>query len=325
MSGDAVEDLLYQGFQGRLLEESLRRMAPSIRSKAAISVDVRAIVIARAMRQTVDGRGDLCCPGHMAAGPALAFGATPLEFLRHVTQKGTSPASARAGGTSWTDLRRGLIGWDGARGTMTQVLGGAALAFAQRGEDRAALVFEPWRAIETGAWHEGMNFAAAQRAPVLVVVGPPPDGRGQGDRAEIEGVARGYGIRMLWVDDDPLVEVFESVADARRRALDGEGAVLIALAARGDVDCWAAHDAFVEWALLQDGLGRSDVEALERAAAAGVDHALGRIGREPDPDPEEALAPVGTGIPPFRPWTRLKSPRPDGVVGAESSGASGVH
>ncbi len=324
MSGDTVEDLLYQGFQGRLLEESLRRMPPSIRPKAAIPVDVRAIVIARAMRQTVDGKGDLCCPGPMSPGPALAFGATPLEFLRHVTRKGTSPGSARAGGTSWTDLRRGLIGWDGAPGTMTQVLAGAALAFAQRGEDRAALVFERWSAIETGAWHEGMNFAAAQRAPVMVVVGPP-DGRGRRDRAGIEGVARGYGVRMLWVGDDPLVRVFESVADARRRAVNGDGAVLIGLAACGDADCWAAHDAFVEWALLQDRHIRSDVESLERAAAAGVDHALGRIGKEPHPDPDEALAPVSTGTPPVRPWTRLESPRPDGVAGAEASGASGVH
>ena len=324
MSGDTVEDLLYQGFQGRLLEERLRRMPPSMRPEATIPVDVRPIVIARAMRQTVDGRGDLCCPGPMSPGPALAFGATPLEFLRHVTRKGTSPAAARTGGTSWTDLRRGLIGWDGARGTMTQVLAGAALAFAQRGEDRAALVFERWSAIETGAWHEGMNFAAAQRAPVMVVVGPP-DGRGPDGRAEIVRVARGYGVRLLWVGDDPLVEVFESVAEARRRAVEGGGAVLIGLAALEDEDCRAAHDAFVEWALLQgDRMGRS-VESLERAAAAGVEHALSRIGKEPDPDPEEALAPVRTGTAPIRPWTRLKSPRPEGVAGAAASEASDVH
>lgn len=324
MSGETIEDLLYHGFQGRLLEESLRRMPPAMRPEATIPVDVRAIVIARAMRQTVDGRGDLCCPGPMSPGPALAFGATPLEFLRHVTRKGTSPASARAGGTSATDLRRGLIGWDGTRGTMTQVLAGAALAFAQRGEDRAALVFERWSATETGAWHEGMNFAAAQRTPLIVVVGPP-DGGGQRDRAGIEGVARGYGIGMLWVGDEPLARLFESVAEARRRAVAGNGAVLIALAARSDVDHWALHDAFVQWALSRDGRDRSHIESIERAAAAGVDHALSRIGREPDPDPEEALAPVSTDTQPFRPWTRMKPPRPDALLGATASEPSDVH
>lgn len=324
MSGDAVEDLLYQGFQGRLLEESLRRAPPSLRPKGATPVDVRAIFIARAMRQTVDGRGDLCCPGPMSPGPALAFGATPLEFLRHVTRKGTSPASARAGGTSWTDLRRGLIGWDGAHGTMTQVLAGAALAFAHRNQDRAALVFERRSAIETGAWHEGMNLAAAQRAPVIVVLAPPP-GRGRRDRAKIEGVARGYGVRLLWVGGEPLVDVFESVAEARRRAVGGDGPSLMALSPRTDVDLRASHDAFVQWALAEGGRTRGGIESIKRAAATGVDHALGRIGKEPDPDPEEALAAVRTDTPSVRPWTRLKSPRPHGQAGGATSGASGVH
>lgn len=324
MTGHAVEDLLYQGFQGRRLEDGLRRMPPSLRPKAATPIDVRAIVIARAMRQTVDARGDLCCPGPMSPGPALAFGATPLEFLRHVTRKGTSPASARAGGTSWTDLRRGLIGWDGGRGTMTQVLAGAALAFAQGDQDRAALVFERRSAIETGAWHEGMNFAAAQCAPVIVVLAPPP-GRGRRDRAEIEGVARGYGVGLLWFGGEPLVDVFEAVAEVRRRAVAGEGPSLIALASRSDVDLRASHDAFVEWALAEGGRTRGDLESIERAAAAGVDHALARIGKEPDPDPEEALAAVRTDSPSIRPWTRLKSPRPHGRAGAATARASGVH
>ena len=324
MSGDTVEDLLYHGFQGRLLEESLCRIPPSLHPRATTHVDVRAIVIARAMRQTVDGRGDLCCPGPMSPGPALAFGATPLEFLRHVTRKGTSPASARAGGTSWTDLRRGLIGWDGGRGTMTQVLAGAALTFAQRDQDRAALVFERRSAIETGAWHEGMNFAAAQRAPVIVVLAPPPR-RGRRDRAETEGVARGYGVSVLWFGGEPLIDVFESVAEARRRAVAGDGPSLIALAPRTDMDLRASLDAFVEWALAEGGRTRGDLESIERAAAAGVDHALGRIGKEPDPDPEEALAAVRTDTPSIRPWTRLKSPRPDGQADVAPSGASGVH
>ncbi len=324
MSGDTVEDLLYQGFQGRLIEAGLRRMAPSVVPEANIPIDIRAIVIACAMRHAVNGRGDLCCPGPMSPGPALAFGATPLEFLRHVARRGTSPASARAGGIGWTDLRRGLIGWDGARGTMTQVLAGAALAFAQRGEDRAALAFEPWGAIETGAWHEGMNFAAAQRAPVIVVLGPP-EGHGQRPPVAIDGVARGYGVRQLSIGDDALVSVFDAAREARLRAVNGDGPTVFALLARGGADPWAPCDAFAQWALAEGGRTQSDLDSIERAAAAGVDHALRRIGNEPGPDPEDALAAVRTGSPPIRPWTRLKSPRPDGLAGAAPFGASDVH
>ena len=56
---------------------------------------------------------------------------------------------------------------------MTQVLAGAALGFAQRGEDRAALVFEARAALQAGGWHEGMNLGGVVRAPLIVVVGIP--------------------------------------------------------------------------------------------------------------------------------------------------------
>ena len=207
---------------------------------------------------------------------------------------------------------------------MTQVLAGAAVAFAQRREERAALVFERWSAIETGAWHEGMNFAAAQRAPIIAVLGPP-EGRGRPRRAGIEAVARCYGVGMLSIGEDALASVLDLVAEARLRAVKGEGPTVIALAARGGVDPWASYDAFAQWALAEGGRTRNDLDAIERAAAAGIDHALGRIVKEPGPDPEDALAAVSTGSPPIRPWTRLKSPRPDGLVGAALSGAPDVH
>lgn len=301
---DVVQDLLYQGFQGRLLEAG-----PGGSADPPFAVDGRSIVMARAMRHASDGTGDLCSPGHLSPGPLLGFGATPLEFLRQLGRKGTAPASARAGGRSWTDLRRGLIGWDGSRGMMTQVLAGAALAFRQRGEDRAALVFEEFAATDTGAWHEGFNLASAQRAPLVVVLDA-----GRGDRHEdpgrAEAIARAYGSAVESVADEPYARIFAVVAEARARAVGGRGPTLIAMRSRGGEAPWAGHDAFVAWARAERGYSEEEVAAIERAAIAGVEHALQRLAKEPGAEPRDALVPVYAGETAVPPWTRLTPPDP---------------
>ena len=282
------------------------------------------MVIARAMRQAPGGKGDICYPGPLSPGPALAFGATPLEFLRHVACRGTSPAAARAGGWSWTDPRRGLVGWGGARGTMTQVLAGAALAFKQRGEDRAALVFEERDAPDTGGWHEGMNLAGALRAPLIVVLAardPASTEHSPGVRA----VGTSYGVVVATVGEEPHRRLFDAVAAARRRAVEGGGPTLIELLPRSEADPWDLHDAFVARTLAEDGLSARDLDAIERAAAAGVEHAVERLTKEPGPDPREALAPVRAGTGPLEPWTRGEHPRPDRRAPAGVPEDSHVH
>lgn len=312
MSSDEIEDLLYQGYQGRRLEEGVRRSGFLQGPQRRFGIDTRSIVIARAMIHSVDGRGDLCCPGPLSPGPALAFGATPLEFLRQLLHRGTSPAAARAGGLSWTDLRRGLIGWDGPPGMMTQVLAGAALAFAQRGENRAALVFESEKALDTGGWHEGMNLAAARRAPIIVVVVAGASG-GAGRLPGIAGMARAYGVATVSVGQDSHSGIFATVRAARRRAAGGGGPTLVALESGLEGDGRESHEAFAGWALAEGHVTAGELESIRRAAAAGVDQALARIGKEPGPEPQDALAAVRTGSPPLRPWTRRRSRGPEGV------------
>ena len=317
-----TEDLLYLGCQAFALETGVRTLARSGELDSALAgfrIDVRSTVVARAMRQLPGGRGDLCFPGPLSPGPSLAFGATPLEFLRHAARRGTSPAATRSGGLTWTDHRRGLLGWGGPRGVMTQVLAGAAFAFRQRGEDRAALVFEECSAVDTGGWHEGINLAGALRAPLIVVLDAGSRGRDTRTTAVYE-VARSYGIALTEVADEPHHDLFRAVALARRRTVDGGGPVLIELKTRSGTDRWAGHNDFTAWAVREGGLSRSHRSAIAKAAAAGVEHAVDRIGKEPGPDPHDALAPVHTGRDPWQPWTRQEPPHPHATVAATVEG-----
>lgn len=309
---DVTRDLLYLGFQARFLETGIQEL---VRSEilhpglAGLRLDPRSPVIARAMRCATNGKGDVCHPGPLASGPALAFGATPLEFLRHLAGKGTSSASAREGGLSWTDLRRGLIGWGGSRGgTATQVLAGAALAFRQRGEDRAALVCERRSALQSGGWHEGINLAGALRAPLIVVLAAPRSG--DSSDTGTEAVAASYGVAFARVGTEPTEDLFRTVAAARRHAVSGRGPTMMELVPLGD-DRWALHDAFAARATAAETVSEHDLGAIRRAAAAGVDHAVARLQKEPAPAATDALVPVCTDTSTPPPWTRRDPPAPD--------------
>lgn len=316
---EAVEDVLYRVFQAEFLEGKVRELARVgrlPRDWAAFRVDVRSTVVASAMRPRRDGGGDACFPGPASPGPSLAFGATPLEFLRWAGRRGTSPAAARAGGGSWTDLRRGLFGWAGGRGIMTQVLAGAALAFARGRGDRAALVFEDREALETGAWHEGASVAAAARAPLIVVLVPSAGadrvadgGRGKG-APDIRDVARSYGVAVADLDASSGAELWSAAADARSLAASGQGPVLAELPPRGQAE-QPGRDGLrlASWAA-QAGLPDRRLQVLERAAKIDVEQAARRLETEPDPDPQAALADVTAGVAPLPPWTRREPPDP---------------
>lgn len=192
---------------------------------------------------------------------------------------------------------------------MTQILAGVALAFRQRGEDRVALVFEERGALQAGGWHEGMNLAGAARVPLIVVVEDsfPAD---PSDSTDVGAVAVSYGVGFTRVGAESHEGLFRTAAAARRRAAIGQGPALIELVPLPDHDRWALHDDFARRTVAESGIGESALEAMEKAAAAAVDHASARLEREPGPAAGDALAPVRAGAEPHVPWTRRDPPVP---------------
>lgn len=307
------DDFLFHAFQVRELAAAVRDLAADATldaGAAKLQADLRPVAIACAMRREPEA-GDVCCTGPASPGPALAFGATPLEFLRWAAAKRTAPAAARAGGRGWTDLRRGLLDGDGPPGAMTQVLAGVALSFRQRRQPRAALVFEDRLAMETGRWHEGMSFATAVKAPLLVVLVPASARAARNGRAPaVDGVstaavAANYGLEARSLDGQSPERVHEAVADARRRAVDGRGPSLFELKRPADDEDWDDPGSRTS---SDDQASR--VRQAERAAAAAVAHAVARLRMEPEPTSRQALEPVLQGEAALPSWTRRDPPDP---------------
>src|ERR687898_1085962 len=173
-------------------------------------------------------KGDVLSPLIRNLGSMLVQGATPLEILRQYMAKGDSPTRGRELNIHFGDTVRGFIGQISHLGDMVPVMAGVTLSFRLRREPRVGLVYIGDGATSTGAFHEGINFAAVQRCPLVVVVennryaySTPTEKQCAAER--LADKAAGYGIAGIRADGNDVLEVYRVTRDAVERARRGEG------------------------------------------------------------------------------------------------------
>jgi pyruvate dehydrogenase E1 component alpha subunit/2-oxoisovalerate dehydrogenase E1 component alpha subunit len=259
-------------------------------------------------------RRDIMSPLVRNLGSMLVKGATPLEVLRQYMAKGDSPTRGRELNIHFGDLERGFIGQISPLGDMVPVMAGVTLTFKMRGEKRVGLVYVGDGATSTGAFHEGINFAAVQRCPLVVVVEnnqyaySTPTHK-QTAAKQFVDKAIGYGIAGDQADGNDVLAVYEVTKAAVDRARRGEGVTLVELMTyrrkghaehdnqsyvpAGEIDRWAAeNDPITRYSeRLSAELGFTDVEikAVDARVAAEVDAATDEAAKSPFPEPLDAL------------------------------------
>ena len=283
---------------------------------------------ARALRAAQDGTGDVIAPTPDNPGAFFAFGGTPLEFFRQRLARDSAPSRGREPGMCPADFERGLAGAAALPGTMVEVMAGITLAFRLRGQARVGLVFSGEDETSTSAWHEGINFAAARRCPLIVVVqAGTEDSIGVHTRARgFAQKAAGYGVASASVDGGDVMAVHRAVEEAAERARSGAGTVLVE--ARGcpvsrrvhrvdgtDEGLHPGEDdppdpvARFRARLVAERIARaSDLDEEERRARAEIRAACEQALGESSPPEEHALGGVYDGDPGAPPWYRLEPP-----------------
>jgi TPP-dependent pyruvate/acetoin dehydrogenase alpha subunit len=177
-------------------------------------------------------RRDIMSPLIRNLGSMLVKGATPVEVLRQYMARGDSPTRGRELNIHFGDLERGFIGQISPLGDMVPVMAGVTLTFRMRGEDRVGLVYVGDGATSTGAFHEGINFAAVQRCPLVVVVESnqyaysTPTARQTAARQMIDK-AIGYGVAAEQADGNDVLAVYDATKRATDFARSGGGTVLL--------------------------------------------------------------------------------------------------
>src|ERR671917_1215175 len=179
-------------------------------------------------------KGDVLSPLIRNLGSMLVQGATPLEILRQYMAKGNSPTRGRELNIHFGDTIRGFIGQISHLGDMVPVMAGVTLSFKLRGPNRVGLVYVGDGATSTGAFHEGINFAAVQRCPLVVIVenngyAYSTPTRKQTLAARFVDKAVGYGIPGARADGNDVVATYQVTREAVDRARAGGGVTLIEL------------------------------------------------------------------------------------------------
>jgi pyruvate dehydrogenase E1 component alpha subunit/2-oxoisovalerate dehydrogenase E1 component alpha subunit len=179
-------------------------------------------------------KGDIMSPLIRNMGAMLVKGATPVEILKQYMAKGDSPTRGRELNIHFGDLERGFIGQISPLGDMVPVMAGVTLTFRMRGQKRVGLVYVGDGATSTGAFHEGINFAAVQRCPLVVIVEnngyaySTPTAKQTAVKQFVDK-AIGYGVPGEQADGNDVLAVYDVTKQAVDRARAGEGVTLIEL------------------------------------------------------------------------------------------------
>src|SRR4051794_39771408 len=179
-------------------------------------------------------RRDILSPLIRNLGSMLVKGATPVEILKQYMARADSPTRGRELNIHFGDLERGFIGQISPLGDMVPVMAGVTLTFRMRGEQRVGLVYVGDGATSTGAFHEGINFAAVQRCPLVVIVEnngyaySTPTSKQTAARQFVDK-AIGYGVPGEQADGNDVLAVYDVTKRAVDLARQGEGVSLIEL------------------------------------------------------------------------------------------------
>lgn len=262
-------------------------------------------------------RGDVLSPLIRNLGSMLVQGARPVEILRQYMAKGDSPTRGRELNIHFGDLVRGFVGQISHLGDMVPVMAGVTLSFKMRGEARVGLVYVGDGATSTGAFHEGINFAAVQRCPLVVVVEnngyaySTPTAK-QTAAPSFVAKAAGYGIAGEQADGNDVLATYAVTKRAVDRARAGGGVTLIELTTyrrkghaehdnqsyvpAGEIERWEREndpiDRYTRLLLDQYGFASGDLGALDERVRAEVDAATDEAEASPAPEGPDALVGV---------------------------------
>jgi len=112
---------------------------------------------------------DILFPSHRDMAVMLIRGMTPRQIFAQYMGRVDGPTRGRDGNMHMGDLSLGLVSIISALAATVPVAAGAALAMRYKGIDGVAFSYFGDGATSRGDWHEGVNFAAVQKLPVLFV------------------------------------------------------------------------------------------------------------------------------------------------------------
>jgi len=226
---------------------------------------------------------DFIAPLIRDIGACFVKGILPRTIFAQYLGKANAPSRATDVQFHFADLEKGFVGPISHLGDMIPVMTGVLLAARMKKENRVAVAYVGDGTTSTGAFHEGVNFAAVQKLPLITIIenngyAYSTPTRNQCAAADFVDKAIGYGILGLSVDGNDVVACYETMKRAVEHARAGRGSVLIeahtyrrkghaehdnqSYVPKGEIDFWAKNN---------DPIDRFERFLIERKIAAPAD------------------------------------------------------
>ena len=260
---------------------------------------------------------DYVASTHRGHAHALAKGMSPREVMAELWGRRTGSSGGRGGSMHLYGPEHGLLGTSGIVGPSILTGAGAAFSAKYRGTRQVAVAFFGDGAVNTGAFHEGLNLASIWDLPVVFVCENNLYGvempflkatAGQSVAAR----AASYAMPGVEVDGQDVLAVYDAAGEAVARARSGEGPTLIECRTyrfgghhEGDpgtdyrtseeVEEWRRRDPILLLGeiLLENQIAQaSEFDVIQSDVEALIEDAIDFADRSPWPSAEEASAKV---------------------------------
>jgi 2-oxoisovalerate dehydrogenase E1 component len=251
---------------------------------------------------------------HRGHGHALAKGSDPGAVMAELYGKAGGICGGRGGTMHLYDRNVGLFGTNGIVGAGIGHAAGVGIGARLLKKDVLGVAFFGDGAVNHGAFHEALNFAAVQKAPAIFVC----ENNLYATATSLDSItlnpevatkAASYGMPGVAVDGNDVFAVWLAMQEAVERARSGKGPTLIeaktyrtvghhegdsvlgSYRSQAEMDVWLRRDpiqTFRERLIRDYGIAdEATLSQIEARIDSVVEDAVAFARQEPEPDPAD--------------------------------------
>lgn len=260
--------------------------------------------------------GDFLAPMIRNLGTYLVRGTGVKDWIAQYAARECAPTRGKDANGHFGSIKDGLIAPVSVLGDLIPVMAGIALAMKKRRQKNVAITYIGDGGTSTTDFHEGLNFAAVQRVPLILVMEhneyaySTPVSK-QCPTLDLIDKAPAYGVYGEKFDGNNILAAYDVARRARQLCIDGKGPVLIeskTFRRKGHAEHdpadyvpkplreeWEAKDpveAYTRFVLEEQILTQGELEAIEGEILEQLDRTVREVLDSPFPDPSIALEDV---------------------------------
>jgi len=259
---------------------------------------------------------DYICPLHRDLGTFLVKGVDPGVMMAQMYAKVGGLSKGRDSALHSGVPELGIFGNTSMLGANLPVAAGIGLTFKMEGSDNVVIAYFGEGASNTGDFHEGLNFAGANRLPVVFICEnnfyaySVPFEKAMAIE-DVADRAPAYGFEGVAINGNDVLAVFQATQGAVRRARAGDGPTLIECKTyrwhghsehdkafyRSDEELamWKSRDplpTFTKFLQERGVLGDEQFREIDARVKDVIDRAVRFAEESPDPEPGEAVTDI---------------------------------